>query len=62
MEDMGVGAVEAREILTESSEVGELLNDEIPDVVLNDSDDDDKSSDDGSSDGGGDDDDGFSDS
>ncbi|KAK3300062.1 RTC4-like domain-containing protein [Chaetomium fimeti] len=41
MEDMGVGVEEAREILTESSAVGELLNDEIPDVILSDDDDDD---------------------
>jgi hypothetical protein len=34
MEDMGVGAEEARGVLEESSAVGELLNDEIPDVVL----------------------------
>ena len=40
MEDMGVTEQEAREILEESTEVGELLNDEIPDVVLPDSDDD----------------------
>ena len=39
MEDMGVTEEEAREILEESTEVGELLNDEIPDVVLPDSDD-----------------------
>ncbi|KAK0668277.1 RTC4-like domain-containing protein [Cercophora samala] len=34
MEDMDVGEAEAREILAESSSVGELLNDEIADVVL----------------------------
>lgn len=39
MEDMGVGEEEARGILAESSWVGELLNDEIPDVVLEDSED-----------------------
>ncbi|KAL2023496.1 hypothetical protein VTK56DRAFT_2492 [Thermocarpiscus australiensis] len=38
MEDMSVGEDEARRILTESSWVGELLNDEIADVVLEDSD------------------------
>ncbi|KAK4032390.1 RTC4-like domain-containing protein [Parachaetomium inaequale] len=41
MEDMGVGEEEARAVLTESSDVGELLNDEIADVVLEDDDDDD---------------------
>lgn len=41
MEDMGVGVEEARGILTESSDIGELLNDEIPDVILDDDDDDD---------------------
>ncbi|KAK4156898.1 RTC4-like domain-containing protein [Chaetomidium leptoderma] len=41
MEDMSVGEEEARVILTESSGVGELLNDEIADVVLEDDDDDD---------------------
>ena len=34
MEDMGVGEEEARRVLRESSKVGELLNDEIPDVVV----------------------------
>ncbi|KAJ4290662.1 hypothetical protein N0V88_006410 [Collariella sp. IMI 366227] len=34
MEDMGLGEEEAREVLRESSAVGELLNDEIPDVVV----------------------------
>ncbi|EAQ93595.1 hypothetical protein CHGG_01830 [Chaetomium globosum CBS 148.51] len=43
MEDMGVGVEEARTILTESSDVGELLNDEIPDVILDDGDGDDES-------------------
>ncbi|KAH6651073.1 RTC4-like domain-containing protein [Chaetomium tenue] len=43
MEDMGVGVEEARTILTESSDIGELLNDEIPDVILDDDDDDDES-------------------
>ncbi|KAH6853444.1 RTC4-like domain-containing protein [Chaetomium sp. MPI-CAGE-AT-0009] len=43
MEDMGVGVEEARKILTESSDIGELLNDEIPDVILGDDDDDDDS-------------------
>jgi hypothetical protein len=42
MEDMGVGEEEARRILTESTEVGELLNDEIPDVVLSSDDEDDE--------------------
>ncbi|KAL2270931.1 hypothetical protein VTJ83DRAFT_302 [Remersonia thermophila] len=37
MEDMSVDAKEARTILAESSKVGELLNDEIADVVLEDS-------------------------
>jgi hypothetical protein len=41
MEDMAVGVEEARKILTESSDIGELLNDEIPDVILDDDDDDD---------------------
>ncbi|KAL2166439.1 hypothetical protein VTG60DRAFT_2767 [Thermothelomyces hinnuleus] len=41
MEDLGVGEEEARKVLTESSSVGELLNDEIADVVLEDDDDDD---------------------
>ncbi|KAK4191741.1 RTC4-like domain-containing protein [Podospora australis] len=40
MEDMKVGVDEAREILTESSSIGELLHDEIADVVLEDSDED----------------------
>jgi hypothetical protein len=40
MEDMGVGEEEARAVLMESSDVGELLNDEIADVVLGDDDDD----------------------
>ncbi len=39
MEDMDVGEEEARRILEESTEVGDLLNDEIPDVVSPDSDD-----------------------
>ncbi|KAK3904327.1 RTC4-like domain-containing protein [Staphylotrichum tortipilum] len=46
MEDMGVGEEEARGILAESSKIGELLNDEIPDVVVpgeSDEDDDDDS-------------------
>ncbi|SPQ17896.1 d5bcff9f-98a4-4caf-ac41-dca466338caa [Thermothielavioides terrestris] len=38
MEDMSVGEEEARRILEESSDVGELLNDEIADVVLEDDD------------------------
>ncbi|KAK4129278.1 hypothetical protein N657DRAFT_639863 [Parathielavia appendiculata] len=42
MEDMSVGEEEAREILAGSTEVGELLNDEIPDVVASSSDDDDE--------------------
>ncbi|KAK4100599.1 hypothetical protein N658DRAFT_497043 [Parathielavia hyrcaniae] len=46
-EDMGVGEGEAREILAESTEVGELLNDEIPDVVASSSDDDGDGDDDG---------------
>ncbi|KAK4147905.1 RTC4-like domain-containing protein [Dichotomopilus funicola] len=33
MEDMGVGERKARDILKESVEIGELVNDEIPDVV-----------------------------
>ncbi|KAL1843729.1 hypothetical protein VTJ49DRAFT_110 [Mycothermus thermophilus] len=37
MEDMNVDEREARTILTESSKVGELLNDEIADVVVEDS-------------------------
>jgi hypothetical protein len=40
MEDMSVGEEEARQILTESTEVGELLNDEIPDVVISSDDED----------------------
>ncbi|KAG7293321.1 hypothetical protein NEMBOFW57_003367 [Staphylotrichum longicolle] len=40
MEDMDVGEEEARAILSESVDVGELLNDEIADVVVQDSDDD----------------------
>lgn len=44
MEDMGVGEEEARTILKESSWVGELLNDEIADVVLEDSDSDESES------------------
>jgi len=40
MGDMSVGEEEAREILEESVNVGELLNDEIADVVVADSDDD----------------------
>ncbi len=39
MEDMDVGEEKARRILEESSAVGELLNDEVPDVVAPDSDD-----------------------
>ncbi|KAL2165457.1 hypothetical protein VTH06DRAFT_755 [Thermothelomyces fergusii] len=39
MEDLGVGEEEARKVLAESSAVGELLNDEIADVVLEDDDD-----------------------
>ncbi|KAL2136259.1 hypothetical protein VTI74DRAFT_4692 [Chaetomium olivicolor] len=34
MEDMGVGEEEARGVVKESSAVGELLNDEVPDVVV----------------------------
>jgi hypothetical protein len=39
MEDMNVGEEEARRILAESGSIGELLNDEIADVVEEDSDD-----------------------
>ncbi|KAK4136720.1 hypothetical protein BT67DRAFT_460790 [Trichocladium antarcticum] len=38
VEDMGVGEEEARRVLTESSWVGEMVNDEIADVVLDDED------------------------
>ncbi|KAK3942173.1 RTC4-like domain-containing protein [Diplogelasinospora grovesii] len=44
MEDMDVGEQEARSILEESKSVGELLNDEVADVVVNIHDDDDSSS------------------
>ncbi|KAK4251203.1 RTC4-like domain-containing protein [Corynascus novoguineensis] len=51
MEDMGVGEEEARSVLAESSDVGELLNDEVADVVLEDDDDDDDNDDDKRGDG-----------
>ncbi|KAL2155100.1 hypothetical protein VTH82DRAFT_3776 [Thermothelomyces myriococcoides] len=46
MEDLGVDEEEARKVLAESSAVGELLNDEIADVVLEDDEDDDDDDDD----------------